>query len=87
MEKSQWLRLAIVALVWAVQRCSRPEPETSSDSALDYSKPVYTVDRAIVCPMSTLIASYLDAPADRKPQAIVALYISSVDRESRPSFG
>jgi len=36
--------------------------------------------------MSTLIASYLDAPADRGPEAITALYLSSalspVDRQS-----
>ena len=35
--KVPWLALAIVALVWAVQGCSRPERETSSDSVLDYS--------------------------------------------------
>jgi hypothetical protein len=77
------LALAIAALVRAVQGCSAPEPEKSSDSLLDYSKPVYTVDHAIVCPMETLIASYLDAPPDRRPEAIAALYISAVDRVDR----
>ena len=77
------LMITIIAVVWALHGCGAPEPEKSTGSVLDYSKPVYTVDQAIVCPMGTLVASYLDVPADRKPEAIVALYISSVDRESR----
>lgn len=77
------LALAIVALVYAVQGRSTPEPAKSAKAVLDYSQPVYTVDHAIVCPMRTLIASYLDAPAARRPEAIAALYISAVDRESR----
>jgi hypothetical protein len=59
-----WVAFATVAVVWTVQGCSRAEPEKSSDSVLDYSQPVYTVDHAIVCPMETLIESYLDAPPE-----------------------
>jgi hypothetical protein len=81
-----WLVLASVAPVWAVQGCGTPEPEKPVEpveTVLDYSKPVYTVDHAIVCPLGTLIAAYVDARADHGPGAIVALYMSPVDRESR----
>jgi hypothetical protein len=78
-----WLVLAIVAPVWAIEGCGTPQPEKPVEPVFDYSKPVYTVDHAIVCPLGTLIASYVDVRADHGPEAIVALYASSVDRESR----
>ena len=81
--KIPWLALAIVALLWAAQGCSTQEPEKSKGSVLDYSQPVYTVDHAVVCPLGTLIASHLNPPADRGPEAIAALYISPVDRGTR----
>jgi hypothetical protein len=80
------LVLATVAPAWAVQGCGTPEhekPVEPVEPVLDYSKPVYTVDHAIVCPLGTLIAAYVDARADHGPGAIVALYISPVGREIR----
>jgi hypothetical protein len=83
-EKTPWLALAIVPLVCAIQGCNTPEQEKTTQPVLDYAQTVYTVDHAIVCPMRTLIASYLDAPADRGPEAIAALYIyPPVDLVSR----
>jgi hypothetical protein len=80
--------LLCVVVIAAVVCIVRPWPFSRDDTEkptapLDYSKPIYTIDRAIVCPLGQLVASYYDVRADHGPEAIVALYTSLFGRESR----
>lgn len=75
-------------VIAAVVLIVRPWPFDKGDTEkptdpLDYSKPIYTIDHAIVCPLGLLVASYYDVRADHGPEAIVALYTSLFGQESR----
>lgn len=48
-----------------------PEADKPERVALDYSKPVYTTDRAIVCPLGLLF----DVRADRGPEAVMMMFL------------
>jgi hypothetical protein len=73
----------IITVFFLLLHFGTSEPEKPAEPPLDYSKPVYTIDRAIVCPLGVLVASNFDVRADHGPEAIVALYTSLFGRESR----
>jgi len=73
----------IITVFFLLLHFGTSEPETPAELLLDYSKPVYTIDRAIVCPLGVLVASNFDVRADHGPEAIVALYTSLFDRGTR----
>src|ERR1700676_2814282 len=66
---------AMVA-VMAYHGDSKEEPQ---EPPLDYSKPVFTVDHAVVCPLGILF----DQRADHGPSAVFDMFISMFSQSSK----
>jgi hypothetical protein len=54
-------------------------PKTPERKKLDYSKPIYTVQSAIICPQSL----FFDPRADHDPNAIFDVFISILHRDEK----
>lgn len=76
-----FLLIIVVCLVMCFYNLAKPkssEPEKAI-APLDYSKPVYTTDHAIVCPLSLLS----DRRADHDISAVMDMYTSAFTAESK----
>ena len=54
----------------------QPENMEAPDEKLDYSKPIYTTDYAIVCPQGVLLAAFLDRRQGHGPEQIYDVFTS-----------
>jgi hypothetical protein len=75
------LILAVIAVVWIHGMFYGPESENPPETALDLSKPVYTTNHAIVCPLGLFFDG--DVRADHGPEAIFELYTSVLNLKSK----
>jgi hypothetical protein len=77
--KIMWLLVAVIAVLWVSGIFDGPEPDKPAQPPLDLSKPVYTTNYAIVCPLGLLF----DVRADHGPEAVVDLYTSVLNLKSK----
>ena len=63
-------------------RLSQTEKSTAAEK-LDYSKPTFTTDYAIVCPQGVLLGAYLDRRAGHGPEEIYSAFTSIWNRSKK----
>lgn len=80
MKLRTWIIIGVAATAaYHLSNLPNAEKETERQPPLDYSSPIFTKDRTIVCPQSL----FFDIRADHGPEAVYSLFTSIVSVDSK----
>jgi hypothetical protein len=76
--------IVVIIVVALIEVVGRNSPAGTPKPPLDYSKPIFTTDYAIICP----VGLFLDVRADHGPEAINDLFTSVLNlKEKEKTLG